>query len=120
MTTEEATGSWVRRGVRLGVSIPLALFGFALLLLYAYLLFYWLPAVRGPGAELCDLVEWGHLCRRPEQRRFWILGAAAAGSMAVCLVLMLVRLRTEGRWWPWPVAVAGFAVAANLAIQQVP
>jgi hypothetical protein len=120
VTIEEATGSWVRRGVRLGVSIPWALFGFPLLLLYAYLLLYWLPAVRGPDAELCDLPQWGHLCWRPEQRTFWILGATAAGSMAACLVLMLVRLRTEGRWWPWPVAAAGFAVAATLAIQQIP
>ena len=119
MTTEEATGTWVRRGVRLGVAIPVALFGFALLLLYAYLLLYWSPALTGPGAEPCDPAVMGGRCRRPEQRTFWTVAAAAGVPAAVCLVLMVRRLRDARRWWPWPVASVVLVAVTAAAIEQI-
>jgi hypothetical protein len=107
---------WVRRGV----SVPLALIGFPLLLLYAYVLLYWSPALTGPGPDACDPATMGGACWRPEQRTFWIVGAAAAVPAALCLVLMVRRMRDAGRWWPWPVAAVVLGIVAGWAIGRIP
>ena len=102
------------------MSVLLALAGFPLLLLYAYLLLYWWPALGGPGPDACDPATMGGACWRPEQRTFWIVGATAAVPAAVCLVLTMRRVRYAGRWWPWPVAAVVLAVVAGWAIDRIP
>ncbi len=108
-------GWTVRQGVRLGVVIPLAVFGVPLLLLYAYVLLYWSPALNGPAGPPCD----PGVCGRPDQRYWWIAAAATAVPAAFCLVRSVRRVRDPRRWWPWPVAVVLLAAAAGGAIDRI-
>jgi hypothetical protein len=108
-------------GLRLAVAVPLAVVGIPLLALYLYLLWWWLPALAGPGAEPCDpaVDGWG-VCWRPEQRALWIAAAAVGLPGAGCLLMSLVRLRRAGRWWPWPVATVVLFAAGLRMLTQIP
>ncbi|MEU9823547.1 hypothetical protein [Micromonospora chersina] len=109
------------RAARLGVAIPLALVSVPFLLLWAYTLLWWSPALTGPGPDPCDpaVDGWG-ACWRPEQRTFWIVAAAVGLPGAVCLVISLIRLPRARRWWPWPTATAALLVSCHLALTQIP
>ncbi|MET0419517.1 MAG: hypothetical protein ABW022_26175 [Actinoplanes sp.] len=105
----------MRQGARLGVVIPLALFGFPLLALYAYMLLWWAPALTGSADDMCAAAS----CWRPEQRTFWILAAVAFVPAAACLVMALRRVLDARRWWPWPVAAVVFATTGMWVVSQI-
>lgn len=105
-------GGWtIRQGVRLGFVIPLALFGFPMLAIFAYVLFYFSPALAGP----CE----GIGCGPPHQRTYWILAALTAVPAAVCLVLSVRWVRSARRWWPLPLAVVALATASGWAVDHL-
>ncbi|SCE92894.1 hypothetical protein GA0070214_103362 [Micromonospora chaiyaphumensis] len=109
------------RALRLGVAIPLAIVSFPFLLLGAFNLIWWSPALTGPGPNPCDpaVDGWG-ACWRPEQRTFWIVAAAVGLPGAVCLVISLIRLPRTRRWWPWPIATAALLFSCHFALTQIP
>lgn len=103
------------------MAIPLAVVAVPALALYAYLLFWWLPALSGPGSEPCDpaLDGWG-VCWRPEQRTFWLVAAAAGLLGTACLVVAVFRTGRVRHWWPWPVGAAALLAVGAHALGQIP
>jgi hypothetical protein len=106
------------RVARLAVAIPLAVAGVPLLIVYAYLLFWWAPALAGPGADPCDPGVSGS-CWRPEQRTLWIAAAALFLPAAVTLAISWTWLGRVRRWWPWPLAAAMLNLACARVLQQL-
>ncbi|MBU2668343.1 hypothetical protein KOI35_33005 [Actinoplanes bogorensis] len=98
--------SWsVPRGIVAAIDVPL-------LLINAYLLLYWLPAIQGPGDEPCDPVVdgWG-ACWRPDQRVWWIVAAALTLAGLVCTLMSLRRYRRAVIWSWWFLGSMTFLLA---------
>jgi hypothetical protein len=110
-----------RQAIRRAVAIPLAVVAVPALAFYAYLLFWWLPALSGPGSEPCDpaVDGWG-VCWRPEQRTFWLVAAAAGMLGTACLVVAVLRTGRVRHWWPWPVGAAALLAVGAQALGQIP
>lgn len=105
---------------RLPVVVSLSVVAIPILALSLYLMWWWLPALSGPGVEPCDpaVDGWG-VCWRPEQRMLWIAGAASSLLGGGCLLMSLTRLRRAGRWWPWPLASMGLLAGGLWTLGQI-